>query len=196
MSIQKTGVVTTSLFVENEHIEQPFPGFNNYYSGTYTYSSTDKKYTVTSPSGSNSLGHGVCIKTNNVYLPYGVWYRISMEVYVPTQHSLQVDVNNYAVGVSSWAGNDNDNSDSRSYSLGIIPANTWKEISWKTCNISAKNTTQADICVYDGLGLVTTNDTDTTEWYIRNPKIEFFYASNNKFGISDDAIYANEFIEY
>ena len=176
MSIQKTGVITTPLFVENEHIEQSFPGFNNYYSGTYTYSSTDKKYTVKSP--------------------YGVWYRVSMEVYVPTQHSVQVDVNNYAVGVSSWAGNDNDVVGSRSYSLGTIPANTWKEISWKACNKNANNTSQVDLCVYDGLGLVTTNDTASTEWYIRNQKIEFFYASNNKFGISNNAIYANEFIEY
>lgn len=194
MSIQKTGVITTPLFVENEHIEQSFPGFNNYYSGTYTYSSTDKKYTVTSPSGSNSWGHGVQLQ--GIYLPYGVWYRVSMEVYVPTQHSVQVDVNNYAVGVSSWAGNDNDVVGSRSYSLGTIPANTWKEISWKACNKNANNTSQVDLCVYDGLGLVTTNDTASTEWYIRNPKIEFFYASNNKFGISNNAIYANEFIEY
>ena len=194
MSIQKTGIVTTPLFVENEHIEQLFPGFNNYNSGTYTYSSTDKKYKIISPSGSNSWGRGVQLKS--VYLPYGMWYKISMEVYVPTQHNLQVDVNNYAVGVSSWAGNDNDAVGSRSYSIGTVPANTWKEISWKACNKNTKNTSQVDIGVYDGLGLVTTNDTASTEWYIRNPKIEFFYDLNNKFGISNNAIYANEFIEY
>ena len=139
-----------------------------------TYNSSTDTYTIVSPAGTNSWGYGVNIRsTSEISIPYGKSYRASVEVYVPTQHSFVVDINNnVANGTTAWAGNDNDNTSKRTSTSFTIPANTWKKISWGSENSNGNNTDKVAILPYDKLSLKTNSDTDSVTWYLRHPKIE------------------------
>ena len=156
-----------------------------------TYNSSTDTYTIVSPAGTNSWGYGVNIRsTSEISIPYGKSYRASVEVYVPTQHSFVVDINNnVANGTTAWAGNDNDNTNKRTSTSFTIPANTWKKISWGSENSNGNNTDKVAILPYDKLGLKTNSDTDSVTWYLRHPKIELGTSVTNWCPNKNDALY-------
>lgn len=156
-----------------------------------TYNSSTDTYTIVSPAGTNSWGYGVNIRsTSEISIPYGKSYRASVEVYVPTQHSFVVDINNnVANGTTAWAGNDNDNRSKRTSTSFTIPANTWKKISWGSENSNGNNTDKVAILPYDKLGLKTNSDTDSVTWYLRHPKIELGTSVTDWCPNKNDALY-------
>lgn len=186
------------LFQQNGKIEVEFPGFvNHYQGGSVKWDSTNWRYEVTSlKNGNASWGTGAQLK-DTVHVPYGMWYRISIDVYTTTQRQIVIDFNNKSSSGNNWNGNDNDASDRRSVTWYTTTANTWTNIKWYGKNEHKLNTNKVDIILYDGIGLkANNNDTEDIVWYIANPKMELFYNWNDKFAIDSSTIYANEFIEY
>lgn len=197
MSFEKTGIVSTGNVIENGMLSgyNYLSGatFKNYNSGTIT-GPVDGKYTITSSVTSSSWGAGFYIGKNKILVPYGCMYRVMLEVYVPTAHGIQVDINNSVPsGVNIQGGNDNDNGRTGTYF--DIPANTWTTITWGSSNLHSNNTQHVDIAVYDGIGLKTASDSSAITWYMRNPRAYIGYNERNLFGIGNDTIYSNSIIE-
>ena len=186
--------MATPTIEQNGYTEIPFVGFmGNYYSGTFNYSDSEKCYVITAKSGSNFWGSGINI--NYAILPYGIGYRFSAEVHVPSAHAIQIDINNIPTTGSEWSGNDNDYG--RSNVHFSITENTWTPISWYTFNTHPDNTNHASLYVYDGIGLVTTNDSTDVTWKLRNPKMEWFYTGQkNRCSTGSLKTFANNFKEY
>lgn len=140
-----------------------------------TFDALTNTYTIVSPAGSGTWGHGVNIAdSKNILVPYGESYRVSFEVLVPTAHTIKFDYNNISAdsSVASWNGNDNDLAGSRLGSSFSIPANQWTKIVTGSKNAHASNTSQVAIKEYSKIGLYTENDTEGTTWYLRNVKFE------------------------
>ena len=194
MSISKNGTVMKSMFQEHGTQVLPFPGFN---SGTSKVVYTNGQYVITSPVSSSTWGANFSVATDKIHVPYGMTYKLSMDVYVPTKHTLRIDVNNKAVTGGNWNGNDNDLGNTRVYvpSNLTIPAETWTTISWTAINIHPDNVNQVDLIVYDGIGLYNKDDTETTTWYIKNPKIEIGFDLNTALSLSNEKILMNNFFE-
>ena len=194
MSISKNGMVMKSMFQEHGTRVLTFPGFN---SGASTVAYTNGQYVITSPVSSSTWGANFSIITDKIRVPYGMTYKLSMDVYVPTKHTLRIDVNNKAVTGGNWNGNDNDLGNTRVYvpSNLTIPAETWTTISWTAINIHPDNVNQVDLIVYDGIGLYNKDDTETTTWYIKNPKIEIGFDLNTALSLSNEKILMNNFFE-
>ena len=198
MSLYKTGIVSTRSFVENGingvYNRLLDGSFSNYNTGSISGPSNEQ-YTVVSPVTSSTWGSGFNITNGFVIVPYGAIYRVIMEVYVPTKHSIQVDINNTVPsGATIQGGNDNDTD--RTGTSFSIPAATWTTITWGSQNIHGNNTTKADICVYDGVGLITSADTASVTWYIRNARIFIGYNTRTTPGIGNNVIYSGEICEY
>ena len=196
MSISKNGTVMKSMFQEHGTRVLTFPGFN---SGTSKVVYTNGQYIITSPVSSSTWGANFSIITDKIRVPYGMTYKLSMDVYVPTKHTLRIDVNNKAITGGNWNGNDNDLADAR---IGVytssnltIPAETWTTIYWGAANIHPDNVNQVDLIVYDGIGLLNKDDTETTTWYIKNPKIEIGFDLNTALSLSNENIKMNIFFE-
>ncbi len=139
------------------------------------YDNSTDTYTIVSPVGTSVWGYGVNIgSTNKVVIPYNQKYRMSCEVWVPTEHKLVVDYNNYSNDstVASWGGNDNDLGSQRLANSVIIPANTWTKVVMGSMNAHASNTTQTAIYEASKYGLYTNDDTEPTTWYLRHFKVE------------------------
>ena len=200
MSFEKTGIVETNKITENGMGTYNFLSlgkFDNYSSGTITGPSNGK-YTVTSPSGANATwGAGFSITNGQIIVPYGCIYRIKMEVFVPTAHGIQIDINNTVPsGVTIQGGNDNDNGNLRTSTYFSIPANTWTEITWGSINTNEKNTHHVDISVYDGIGLKTNADTAAVTWYMRNPRAYIGFNTKDTTGVASNTIYTSNIYEY
>lgn len=194
--LEKNGVEYSSLFQENNFngSQNFFGGFSNYNSGSYTVSNGE--YTITSPVTSSSWGSGVSLNNGYIIVPYGCDYRASIDVLVPTAHTIVIDHNNSVPsGITVWSGNDNDNTSKRTRSTFSIPANTWTTITWGSNNSHASNTNKVDISIYDGIGLVTSADTATVTWKIKNPRVYIGYVGENLKRITSTAIYSNNFYE-
>ena len=199
MSLYKSGIITSKSFEENGITNGVYNrlldgSFSNYNTGTISGPSSGQ-YTIVSPVSTSSWGTGFNITNGFVIVPYGAIYRVIMEVYVPTNHNIIVDINNSVPsGATIQGGNDNDAN--RTGTLFTIPATTWTTITWGSQNLHEKNTTKADISVYDGIGLVTTADTASVTWNIRNPRIFIGYNTRTAPGISNFTIYSGELCEY
>ena len=160
-----------------------------------TSTSYDEKtdtYTIVSPVSDSTWGVGVKIgTTNKVVIPYGEYYRISMEVYVPTTHTLAVDYNNYSndSSVASWNGNDNDLSSARLAGTASIPGGKWTKVVFGSQNAHASNTSKAVIYETSTFGIRTSADTEPVTWYIRHPKVELGTTVSQWCPNSADALY-------
>ena len=138
-----------------------------------SYDSNTDTYTIVSPQGTTTWGYGLAIKMNNeISIPYGKSYRASLEVYVPTRHTILIDVNNDVASGTAWAGNDNDEVNKRTLQSFKIPEKTWTKIVWGSENSNSKNTNKINILPFDKIGLKTDSDTAPVTWYIRHPKVE------------------------
>lgn len=134
----------------------------------YTYT-----YTIVSPVGDSTWGYGLNIgSTNKCLVPWDTTYRFSFEVWIPTQHEICIDYNNYANEGSSWGGNDNDLGSARISNVKIIPGGVWTKCVFGSKNAHTSNTNHVDIYEVSKIGLRTMNDTASTTWYLRNFKFE------------------------
>lgn len=160
-----------------------------------TSTSYDEKtdtYTIVSPVTDSTWGAGVKIgTTNKVVIPYGEYYRISMEVYVPTTHTLVVDYNNYSndSSVASWNSNDNDLSSARLTGTVSIPGGKWTKVVFGSQNAHASNTSKVAIYEESTFGIKTSADTEPVTWYIRHPKVELGTTTSQWCPNSADALY-------
>lgn len=138
------------------------------------YNKDTHTYTIVSPVGDSTWGYGLNIgSTNKCIVPWNSTYRFSFEVWVPTQHEIRVDFNNYANEGSSWSGNDNDLTSARYNDTVItVPAQTWTKLVFGSKNANTNNTNQVAIYDVSKIGLRTMNDTEPVTWYLRNFKYE------------------------
>lgn len=202
INISKQGVLTVKDKIKENKVVTGYNllsinGLSGYNGGSISSMAADGKYTVTSPVSSSSWGTGFQITNGNIILPYDCIYRVYMEVYVPSAHKIQVDINNTVPsGATIQGGNDNDSGSDRTPTSFSIPATTWTQIYWGGKNKDASNTTQADLSVYDGAGLITSADSATITWYIRNPRIYIGFNEKDILGISKENLYSNFIYEY
>ncbi len=142
---------------------------------SFSYDKTTDTYTIVSPVVSTVWGTGAAVKyddNHKVLIPYGKTYILSFEVKVPQALSINIDINNYAVSGSSWAGNDNDDGSTRGQSSYSIPANTWTKVWVRWANTNTKNTNKVDLYDNSSIGLVTKDCTSAVTWQIRHVKGE------------------------
>lgn len=142
---------------------------------SFSYDKTTDTYTIVSPVVSTVWGIGAAVKyddNHKVLIPYGKTYILSFEVKVPQALSINIDINNYAVSGSSWAGNDNDAGSARGQSSYSIPANTWTKVWVRWANTNTKNTNKVDLYDNSSIGLVTKDCTSAVTWQIRHVKGE------------------------
>lgn len=142
---------------------------------SFSYDKTTDTYTIVSPVVSTLWGIGAAVKyddNHKVLIPYGKTYILSFEVKVPQALSINIDINNYAVSGSSWAGNDNDAGSARGQSSYSIPANTWTKVWVRWANTNTKNTNKVDLYDNSSIGLVTKDCTSAVTWQIRHVKGE------------------------
>ena len=142
-----------------------------YANSTISYAEDINTWTITIASGAGGgWGAGLSISSNHkVIIPNGRNYICSFEIYTPTALSWNVDVNNYAVSGTNWAGNDNDNVSLRKNSSKSILANTWTKC-WFAYTASHASAT-GDIYDNSKFGLVNNTGSSLT-YYIRNVKGE------------------------
>ena len=144
-------------------------------SSSISFDRTTNTYTMVAPVGDSTWGYGAVIgATNKCIVPYNSYYRFSFEAYVPTEHVLVVDYNNYSnnSSVVSWNGNDNDLGSARLANTKTIPANTWTKCVFGSQNAHASNTSHVDIYENSKIGIRTANDAGPVTWYLRNFKFE------------------------
>ena len=142
---------------------------------SFSYDKTTDTYTIVSPVVSTVRGTGAAVKyddNHKVLIPYGKTYILSFEVKVPQALSINIDINNYAVSGSSWAGNDNDDGSTRGQSSYSIPANTWTKVWVRWANTNTKNTNKVDLYDKSSIRLVTKDCTSAVTWQIRHVKGE------------------------
>lgn len=142
---------------------------------SFSYDKTTDIYTIVSPVVSTVWGIGAAVKyddNHKVLIPYGKTYILSFEVKVPQALSINIDINNFAVSGSSWAGNDNDDGSMRGQSSCNIPANTWTKVWVRWANTNTKNTNKVDLYDNSSIGLVTKDCTSAITWQIRHVKGE------------------------
>lgn len=142
---------------------------------SFSYDKTTDIYTIVSPVVSTVWGIGAAVKyddNHKVLIPYGKTYILSFEVKVPQALSINIDINNFAVSGSSWAGTDNDDGSMRGQSSYNIPANTWTKVWVRWANTNTKNTNKVDLYDNSSIGLVTKDCTSAITWQIRHVKGE------------------------
>lgn len=144
-----------------------------YNGSSVSYDRGTNEYTITSPVSSNTeCGTGIKFN-NNAKIPYGKTYRVSVEVYLPADGRIVVDFNNAPASGTITNGDDNDNESERTNNSFDVTANTWTKLVWGSANTHPYNANKkVDILIYDGIGLITANNSENTIWYLKNPKIE------------------------
>ena len=167
-------------------------GLTNNSATSTSYDEKTDTYTIVSPVSDSIWGVGVKIgTTNKVVIPYGEYYRISMEVYVPSEHTLVVDYNNYSndSSVANWNSNDNDLSSARLAETVSIPGGKWTKVIFGSQNAHASNTSKVAIYETSTFGIETTTDTKPVTWYIRHPKVELGTTASQWCPNVNDALY-------
>ena len=175
MELKKTGQLSVYNVAENQKNMFSIKNIS-----ATQWDNENNQYISTSPVNSSTYGvEGFTM--NNVFVPYGFKYIISVEVYIPTAHRLSLDINNnvgWTPGVTDQPGNDHDMQDKRTKSNLNIPAATWTTVTWSAQNTkvsteggSNANPDKLPLQVWDTLRLYTVDDTEPTTWYIRNCKM-------------------------
>jgi len=143
---------------------------------SFTFDPKQNMYTIISPAGDSTWGYGLVIGAtkSKCIVPYNSFYRFSFEVFVPSEHVLVVDYNNYSNDTSQWnpSGNDNDLTSVRLTNTKTIPANTWTKCIFGSKNANTSNTTQTDLYENSKIGIRTVDDTESVTWYLKNFKFE------------------------
>ena len=151
-------------------------GIVNQDATSVSYNEHDDIYTIVSPVNTSTWGTGVKIhNANPVVIPYGEYYRTSMDIYVPSEQILVVDYNNHSndSSVADWNSNDNDLTSARLPSSYTLPAKKWTRVVLGSQNAHASNTSKAAIYENSKIAIRTTESTTSpVTWYIRHPKVE------------------------
>ena len=145
------------------------------HSSTGSFDRETNTWTLTATAGNtNQWGCGLGINsTKTVLVPYGQTYILSFEIKVPRACTWNIDVNNYAFGVPSWSGNDNDNTSLRkTSSKNLTTTNEWIKCWSMWSNTSTSNTNKVDLQDNSNFGIVMTNETEDMTFQIRNVKGE------------------------
>ena len=136
---------------------------------TATFNESTKTWTIKASAGAGGTwGCGLVLSSKNILVPYGKSYVLSFEIKVPRNCIWNVDINNYALTGSSWAGNDNDNTSKRTASSKNLTANQWIKCWVKWENTNTNNTTKVDLYDNSNFGVVMQNETSDMTYEIRN----------------------------
>lgn len=136
---------------------------------TATFNESTKTWTIKASAGAGGTwGCGLVLSSKNILVPYGKSYVLSFEIKVPRNCRWNVDINNYALIGSSWAGNDNDNTSKRTASSKNLTANQWIKCWVKWENTNTNNTTKVDLYDNSNFGVVMQNETSDMTYEIRN----------------------------
>lgn len=136
---------------------------------TATFNESTKTWTIKASAGTGGTwGCGLVLSSKNILVPYGKSYVLSFEIKVPRNCIWNVDINNYALTGSSWAGNDNDNTSKRTASSKNLTANQWIKCWVKWENTNTNNTTKVDLYDNSNFGVVMQNETSDMTYEIRN----------------------------
>ena len=141
----------------------------DYEINTYTTKTTDDVYWGSGFNFGKYIGdHG---SDYEAFVPYGYSYRASVDVLIPVDGNIVIDINNYSPeGEKNWSGNDNDNGNRRTSTHLSVKANTWTRISWGSENSASGNTKKLPIRIRDSVGLLPQSK-DVT-WSYRGLKVE------------------------
>ena len=141
----------------------------NYEINTYTTKTTDNAAWGSGFSFNKYVGnHG---SDYEAFVPYGYSYRASVDVLIPVDGTIVIDINNYAPeGENNWSKNDNDNGNRRTSTRFSVKANIWTRISWGSENTASGNTKKLPIRIMDSVGLLPQSK-DVT-WSYRGLKVE------------------------
>ena len=137
--------------------------------------SMDSKAVTTPTTASTNWGSGFAFPADaslHAVIPYGAEYRCSVDVLLPVDGRIVVDMNTFAEVGTSWSGNDNDNINRRTANVPAfdVRANVWTRISWGSENTNAANTGKQAIYVNDTVGLLPQSSAVT--WHYRGLKVE------------------------
>jgi len=135
--------------------------------------SMDSKAVTTPTTASTTWGSGFAFPADaslRAVIPYGAEYRCSVDVLLPIDGRIVVDMNTYAEVGTSWAGNDNDNNNRRTANAFNVKANVWTRISWGSENTNDANAGKQAIYVNDSVGLLPQSAAVT--WHYRGLKVE------------------------
>lgn len=135
--------------------------------------SMDSKAVTTPTTASTMWGSGFAFPADaslRAVIPYGAEYRCSVDVLLPIDGRIVVDMNTYPEVGPSWAGNDNDNNNRRTANAFNVKANVWTRISWGSENTNDANVGKQAICVNDSVGLLPQSAAVT--WHYRGLKVE------------------------
>lgn len=144
----------------------------SYNTASVSFNKQTNTYTVVSlPNASGTRwGNGVAFN-KKARIPFGKPYRVSIEVLLPVDINVVVDMNSSPESGSIIPGsNDNDAIEYRTNTVFSVKANTWTKLTWGSYNGNLRNTNKVDLLIWDGIGIVPQSSNIT--WYIKNPKIE------------------------
>lgn len=143
----------------------------SYHTASVSFNKRTNTYTVVSPpnAGGTTWGNGVAFN-RKARIPFGKPYRVSIEVLLPVDINVVVDMNNSPESGSILEGNDNDAVEYRTNNVFSVKANTWTKLTWGSYNGNSHNTNKVDLLICDGIGIVPQSSNIT--WYVKNPKIE------------------------
>lgn len=135
--------------------------------------SMDSKAVTTPTTANTTWGSGFAFPSDVAHqavIPYGAEYRCSVDVLLPVDGRIVVDMNTHAKSGTDWTGNDNDNTSKRTSNTFNVKANVWTRLSWGSENTSDANTGKQTIYVNDSVGLLPQSAAVT--WHYRGLKVE------------------------
>ena len=111
------------------------------------YDKISKTYTVTTDAKKVDecwWGDGLSF-SDTVEIPYEKWCVIEFEINPSVDCKYVADINNKAIGVSNWNGNDNDNKATRHNTSGNLKKGEWKKVYIYYQNSRPDNKTKVSI---------------------------------------------------
>lgn len=144
------------------------------------YDKISKTYTIgTSVSFMDSCwwGDGLSFGDTTVEIPYEKWCVIEFEINPSVDAKYVADINNKAIGINNWSGNDNDNQATRHNTSGNLKKGEWKKVYIYYQNSNEYNTKKVPITPdRTFLGIKYDKSLGNQSFQIRNLKI---YMSTN-----------------
>lgn len=136
------------------------------------YDKISKTYTVTTNAEKMDdcwWGSGLSF-SDTVEIPYEKWCVIEFEIKPSVDCKYVADINNKAIGISNWGGNDNDNN--RHNTSGNLKKGEWKKVYIYYQNSNEKNTNKVPISPENTfLGIKYDKSLGNQSFQLRNLKI-------------------------
>ena len=139
------------------------------------YDKISKTYTIeTNVSSMDSCwwGDGLSFSDTTVEIPYEKWCVIEFEINPSVDAKYVADINNKAIGISNWSGNDNDNQETRHNTSGNLKKGEWKKVYIYYQNSNGYNTKKVPITPDNTfLGIKYDKSLGNQSFQLRNLKI-------------------------